>query len=77
MFHPEYQEADGLYSDNEFTDRAYADGVVIEAKEIVFKHENPIFTGQAGDELHKNHNKPENYQKGKAIYEKRKANNWS
>jgi glycosyltransferase involved in cell wall biosynthesis len=77
MFHPDYLESDGIYSDNEFTERAYADGVVIEAKEIKFAHENPLFTNGKPDDLLKNHNKPEFYEKGKAIYEKRKANNWS
>jgi len=76
MFHPSYQESDGIYSDNEFTDRAYADDCVIEAKDIIFMHENALFGhGQPDDQL-KNHNKPEHYEKGKAIYEKRKANNW-
>jgi glycosyltransferase involved in cell wall biosynthesis len=76
MFHPDYQESDGIYSDNEFTERAYADGVVVEAKHIQFKHENPLFTGGKPDDLIKHHNKPEFYEKGKAIYEKRKAANW-
>jgi hypothetical protein len=77
MFHPDYQESDGIYSDNEFTERAYSDGVVIEAKHIQFKHENPLFTGGKPDDLIKNHNKPEFYEKGKAIYEKRKSNSWN
>jgi hypothetical protein len=77
MFHPEYQESDGIYSDNEFTERAYGDGVVIEAKHIQFKHENPLFTGGKPDDLIKHHNKPEFYERGKAIYEKRKAANWN
>jgi len=76
LFHPSYQESDGIYSDNEFTQRAYDDGVVIEAKDIVLTHENPIFTGAKQDDNFKNHNKPEHYEKGKAIYEKRKASNW-
>jgi len=77
MFHPDYQSSDGIYSDNEFTERAYGDGVVIEAKHIEFKHENPLFTGGRPDDLIKNHNKPEFYEKGKAIYEKRKTANWN
>jgi hypothetical protein len=77
MFHPSYQESDGIYSDNEFTERAYSDGVVIERKDIIFKHENPLFTGGQPDDLIRNHNKPEYYEKGKAIYEKRKSNSWS
>jgi len=76
MFHPEYQESDGIYGDNEHTDRAYQDQVIVEARHIQFKHENPMFTGGNPDDQLKNHNKPEYYEKGKAIYEKRKANNW-
>jgi hypothetical protein len=76
MFCPEYQESDGIYSDNEVTDRAYEDGVIVEARQIQFKHENPMFAGGNPDEQLKNHNKPEFYEKGKAIYEKRKASNW-
>ena len=76
MFHPDYQESDGLYSDNEFTELGYLDQVVIEARHIQFKHENPMFAGGNPDEQLKNHNKPEFYEKGKAIYEKHKANNW-
>jgi len=76
LFHPDYQESDGLYSDNEFTERAYADQVVIEAKDLKFTHENPIHTGKEADQQLVHHNQPKFYEKGKAIYEKRKANNW-
>ena len=55
----------------------HGDGVVIERRDIIFKHENPLFTGGQPDDLIKNHNKPEHYQKGKSIYEKRKTANWS
>lgn len=77
MFAQEYQESDGIYSDNEFTDRAYEDDCVIEARDIIFRHENPLFTGGQPDDLIRHHNKPEFYEKGKAIYEKRKSNSWS
>jgi len=77
LFHPDYQESDGIYSDNEFTERAYAEQVIIEARHIKFTHDNPMFTGGQPDEQLKNHNKPEFYEKGKAIYEKRKASNWA
>jgi hypothetical protein len=77
MFHPDYQESDGIYSDNELTESSLRKmGLLLSAREIQFKHENPMFTGGNPDEQLKNHNKPEFYQKGKAIYEKRKANNW-
>jgi hypothetical protein len=50
MFHPDYQESDGIYSDNEFTERAYAEQAVVEARHIQFKHENPMFAGGNPDE---------------------------
>ena len=77
LFHPSYQESDGIYSDNEFTQRAYDDGVVVEAKNIVLIHDNPMFTGAAQDDNFKKHNAVSNYEKGKAIYEKRKTSNWN
>jgi hypothetical protein len=39
MFYPGYTS---LYSDNEFTYRAYRDGVVVEARDLVFEHRHPL-----------------------------------
>lgn len=72
LFCPEYT---GVFSDNEFTDRAYADGVVIEARDLVFEHTNPLLTGdkQAWDPTYAAQNAPERYEHGRAVYARRKA----
>jgi hypothetical protein len=76
LFHPDYQKSDGIYSDNEFTQRAYDDEVVVEAKDIVFTHEHPFFGHGKADEQMLNHNKKEFYEMGRDIYEKRKEAGW-
>lgn len=69
MFHPEFFS---MFSDNHFTDRAYADGVVIEAKEIVIEHLHPAFCKGDVDETYARSNAPANYEAGLATYEKLK-----
>lgn len=68
LFHPDYL---GVYSDNEFTVRAYENGVVIEAKEIVFKHEHPFVTGAPLDATYEAQNAPERYAHGLAVFNRR------
>jgi hypothetical protein len=61
-----------MFSDNHFTDRAYADGVVIEAKDIVIEHLHPAFDKGEMDETYARSNAPANYESGLATYEKLK-----
>lgn len=71
LFHPDYR---GLFSDNEFTKRAYDDGVVLEAKEIVFDHTHPIFAGkpyEEWDEGHRRQMAPGKMEEGQAIFIRR------
>ena len=71
MFAAEYF---GVFSDNEFTVRAYADGVVVQAQHIVFEHRHPIFAGkpvEEWDETHRRQNAPERYAEGLAIFQRR------
>jgi glycosyl transferase family 2 len=68
LFHPEYL---GVYSDNEFTVRAYENGVVIEAKGIVFKHEHPLATGAPLDATYRAQNSPERYAHGLEVFNRR------
>lgn len=70
MFHPSYRS---VYSDNEFTDRAYEDGIVVEARDIVFKHKHYLTGEVEEDQTYKQQNAPERYRHGEAIYKKRKA----
>ncbi len=69
MFHPDF-EAAAMYSDNYFTDRAYRDGVVVEARDIIFEHHHPAFGKAPMDETYAAQNAPEKYAAGKAIYDR-------
>lgn len=71
LFAPEYDASSGIFSDNEFTARAYADQCVIEARDVVFTHNNPMFTGQKADAEFLRHNAATNYQIGEAIFKAR------
>lgn len=71
MFSPEYF---GVFSDNEFTVRAYDAGVVIQARHIIFKHNHPIFAGlppEQWDETHRRQNAPERYAQGVEVFNRR------
>lgn len=71
MFSPEYF---GVFSDNEFSFRAYRDGVVVDGKHIHFQHQHPIFAGkppESWDETHKRQNANERYVEGEAIFRRR------
>jgi hypothetical protein len=73
MFSAEYF---GVWSDNEFTLRAYDDGVVVQAQHIVFDHAHPIWQGkpvEQWDETYRRQNAPERYEEGLAIFNRRNA----
>lgn len=71
MFAAEYDQCSGIFSDNEFSHRAKFDGVIVDAKDVVFKHNNPFFTGAPQDEEFKKHNAKENYTLGEKIFKER------
>lgn len=69
IFPPEYRD---VYSDNEFSLRAFADGVVIDRrKEIRFDHQHPAFGGAPMDETYKRHNNAESYRRGLELFKSR------
>jgi hypothetical protein len=74
MFAAEYDACSGIFSDDEFSKRAAYDGVIIPAKDIVFTHNNPLFTGAAQDAEFKRHNAKENYDLGEKIFKERNPN---
>lgn len=66
---PEYF---GVYSDDEFSLRAYQNGVVIDARDIVFEHCHPSFSEDAVyDETHKRQNDDTRYREGRKIFLRR------
>lgn len=68
LFSPEYF---GVFSDNEFTVRAYDDGVVVQAQHIVFQHNHPVFGKAPMDATYARQNAPERYPEGLAIFNRR------
>jgi hypothetical protein len=69
MFAPEYES---VYSDNEFSHRAWHDKVVIDARSrLGFTHSHPAFKTAAMDETYAHTNAPERYKAGKEIFERR------
>jgi hypothetical protein len=66
---PEYF---GVYSDDEFSFRAYQNGVVIDARDIVLEHRHPSFFAEtAYDETHRRQNEAARYREGRKIFLRR------
>jgi hypothetical protein len=64
-----WQWADPLYDVGQAY-KAYQDGVIIEARDIVFEHLHPIFGKAEWDETYARSNSDKNFANGKATYEK-------
>lgn len=64
MFHPEFFS---VYSDDHFTKKAYDDGVIIEARNIVFQHLHPVFGKAPMDEIYARSNEDYRYHMGQGI----------
>ena len=69
MFHPDYKS---VYSDNEFTERAYQDGVVVEARDVIFEHKHPINGSAKMDATYEAQNAPERYKAGLEAFTRRR-----
>lgn len=71
VFHEGYES---VFSDNEFTHRAYKDGVVIDARaKLTFEHHHPAFGKGKMDATYAHNNSEERYKVGKALYEARNS----
>ncbi len=68
LFHPDYR---GVFSDDEFTVRAYADGVVVPAPELVFQHNHPAFGLGKTDAVYAAQNSTEAYAHGWQVFSRR------
>jgi hypothetical protein len=66
MFYPGYQS---VWSDNEFTHRAYADQVVVEARDLIFEHRHPLFDAAVPmDPTYRHQNRKDFYEEGRRIF---------
>lgn len=67
--HPGYFS---MFWDTENSIRAYRDGVAIDARELVFYHDHPVFVpGKAWDETYEIENAAEHYTNGSALFKSR------
>lgn len=72
--HPAY---DSMYADDDFTQHALHDGVVIEARHLLFEHRHPTYNKSAKwDEVYRHENAERSYAKGQAIFEQRRLSNF-
>ena len=70
IFYPEYL---GMYADDELTERAYTDGVVIRAPHLLFEQRHPAFEKAQWDEVYAHENSSESYRIGAEIIKLRRA----
>jgi hypothetical protein len=63
-----YHEFFSVFSDNYFTHMAYKDGVVIQARDIVFEHLHPAFGKAEMDATYARSNDSKHYKDGEKIY---------
>ena len=67
---PEYEH---VFSDNERTILAREFGTIVQRFDIVFDHRHPALGRGRWDEGYLRDNSPEQYEKGREIFERRKA----
>lgn len=65
MFHPRYR---GVFSDDHLTAMAYGQGRVVEARDVVFVHHHPLWTGGILDDTYRRQNAPERYRDGQRVF---------
>lgn len=68
VLYPEFVSA---YADNDFTDQARRDGVVKDAKHLMFEHRHPTITGELPDKVYLHQGSDHAYDVGKSTYTKR------
>jgi hypothetical protein len=69
LFAPDYL---GMYGDDDFTMFARRDGVVIDATDLYFHHDHPLYTGGEMDATHQWQHRPEAFKVGAKAYRRRR-----
>lgn len=63
---------ESVFSDNEFSHRAWGDGVVVDLRSsLTFQHMHPAFGKAKMDETYAHNNTPERYKAGEALFKER------
>jgi hypothetical protein len=73
-----YPEYESMYCDNDFSEAARHDGVVVDCSDLVFYHNHPAYNGVLHegarlDEVYQHENRGPAYDLGRAILERRRA----
>jgi hypothetical protein len=69
-----FEGYESVFSDNEFSVRAFADGVVVDARDrITFEHVHPAFGVAPMDKTYQHNNSTERYAAGKALFQSRNS----
>jgi glycosyltransferase involved in cell wall biosynthesis len=68
MYFPEYYS---VYVDNDLTEQVKKDGVMVNARHLLFKHNHYSVTGKPPDATYLKENHSEAYRSGKALFQKR------
>lgn len=68
IFHPDYL---GMYADNDFTEQAKADGVIVDARHLLFPHSHPAYGTAKNDDTYQWQHREEAWAAGKATLLKR------
>lgn len=75
LFYPEYLS---MYADNDMFEHAERDGVIINARHLMFEHRHPFFDKSVEmDETYLHTNRPEAYEVGKRIFEARQRSGFT
>lgn len=85
VFYPEYES---MYADNDFCSHARKDGIIIDARHLMFPHKHPMvkdgkwdhefkFSDESWDAAYRAQNGEEAYRAGKQIFEQRRAHGFS
>lgn len=68
--HPDYES---MFADNEYTEHAKMDGVVVDARYINFVHRHPVLGLAKMDKVYEGQNRAEAYRKGNEVFMRRAA----
>lgn len=72
-----YPGYESMYSDDDFSEHARLDGIVIEARHLLFEHRHPLYSkATPSDAVYERQNRDEAYVKGRALLLQRRAENF-
>ena len=71
-----YKEYLGMYGDNDFTEIASRENVVLNATHLSFPHDHPLYTGKPMDAVHQHQHRSEAWEVGQRVFQRRLRENF-